>query len=144
MQSHFSSGILCLILLAATFFSSAIHHFLSIQCRNNVDKREALENLDLIFLCLDEIVDQGYLFPTTQQLKTFGFNISIGYPIPVFYVAKAHYLFTHFTLVHCRIILETDPSVIAGKVAIHSMDGAAPLAEQVMHLSIFMHCLLRL
>ncbi|KAL9463763.1 hypothetical protein AB3S75_001547 [Citrus x aurantiifolia] len=57
--------------------------------RNNVDKREALENLDLIFLCLDEIVDQG-------------------------------------------IILETDPSVIAGKVAIHGMDRAAPLAEQTI------------
>ncbi|KAK9228785.1 hypothetical protein WN944_021741 [Citrus x changshan-huyou] len=63
--------------------------------RNSVDKREALENLDLIFLCLDEIVDQG-------------------------------------------IILETDPSVIAGKVAIHSMDGAAPLAEQELgHSSMF-------
>jgi hypothetical protein len=30
--------------------------------RNNVDKREALENLDLILLCLDEIVDGGYAF----------------------------------------------------------------------------------
>ncbi|CAN1230549.1 Coatomer subunit zeta-1 [Linum grandiflorum] len=27
--------------------------------RGNVDKREALENLDLILLCLDEIVDGG-------------------------------------------------------------------------------------
>ncbi|KQK10497.1 hypothetical protein BRADI_2g54480v3 [Brachypodium distachyon] len=27
--------------------------------RNNVDKRTALENLDLIFLCLDEVVDGG-------------------------------------------------------------------------------------
>lgn len=27
--------------------------------RNNVDQREALENLDLILLCLDEIVDGG-------------------------------------------------------------------------------------
>ena len=31
-----------------------------------------------------------------------------------------------------RIILETDPNVIAGKVASHSMDVDAPLAEQVM------------
>lgn len=29
--------------------------------RNNVEKREALENLDLILLCLDEIVDGGYV-----------------------------------------------------------------------------------
>ena len=28
-------------------------------CRNKVDKSEALENLDLILLCLDEIVDRG-------------------------------------------------------------------------------------
>lgn len=28
-------------------------------CRNNVDKRETLENLDLILLCFDEIVDGG-------------------------------------------------------------------------------------
>lgn len=28
-------------------------------CRSNVDQREALENLDLILLCLDEIVDGG-------------------------------------------------------------------------------------
>uniref|UniRef100_A0A2P2KAC2 Coatomer subunit zeta n=1 Tax=Rhizophora mucronata TaxID=61149 RepID=A0A2P2KAC2_RHIMU len=27
--------------------------------RSNVEKREALENLDLIFLCLDEIVERG-------------------------------------------------------------------------------------
>lgn len=29
--------------------------------RGNVEKREALENLDLILLCLDEIVDGGYV-----------------------------------------------------------------------------------
>ncbi|KAF5466411.1 hypothetical protein F2P56_016337 [Juglans regia] len=57
--------------------------------RNNVDKREALENLDLILLCLDEIVDGG-------------------------------------------IILETDASVIAGKVATHTMDADAPLSEQTI------------
>jgi hypothetical protein len=35
------------------------------------------------------------------------------------------------------MILETDASVIAGKVATHSMDADAPLSEQVMQLSIF-------
>ena len=29
--------------------------------RSNVEKKEALENLDLILLCLDEIIDGGYL-----------------------------------------------------------------------------------
>ncbi|KAL1320526.1 hypothetical protein HN51_065203 [Arachis hypogaea] len=57
--------------------------------RGNVDKREALENLDLILLCIDEIVDGG-------------------------------------------IILETDPNVIAGKVASNSIDSAAPLSEQTL------------
>ncbi|XP_051119530.1 coatomer subunit zeta-1-like [Andrographis paniculata] len=55
--------------------------------RNNVDHREALENMDLILLCLDEIVDGG-------------------------------------------IILETDGSVIAGKVASHTMDDGSPMSEQ--------------
>lgn len=32
--------------------------------RGNVDKREALENLDLILLCLDEIVDGGIILET--------------------------------------------------------------------------------
>ncbi|KAF8410994.1 hypothetical protein HHK36_003533 [Tetracentron sinense] len=57
--------------------------------RSNVDKREALENLDLILLCLDEIIDGG-------------------------------------------MILETDASIIAGKVASHSLDAAAPLSEQTL------------
>ncbi|KAL6197355.1 hypothetical protein ACLB2K_032964 [Fragaria x ananassa] len=57
--------------------------------RNNVDKRGALENLDLILLCFDEIVDGG-------------------------------------------MILETDPTIIAGKVATHTMDADAPLAEQTI------------
>ncbi|KAF2301026.1 hypothetical protein GH714_019364 [Hevea brasiliensis] len=60
----------------------------SLLLRSTVDKREALENLDLIFLCLDEIVEKG-------------------------------------------MILETDANVIAGKVAVNSMDPSAPLSEQV-------------
>ncbi|CAA2965425.1 coatomer subunit zeta-1-like [Olea europaea subsp. europaea] len=32
--------------------------------RNNVEQREALENLDLILLCLDEIVDGGMILET--------------------------------------------------------------------------------
>ncbi|KAJ6427382.1 hypothetical protein OIU84_022888 [Salix udensis] len=45
------------LILAAVlqgFFDSV-----SLLLRGNVDKREALENLDLIFLCLDEIVERG-------------------------------------------------------------------------------------
>ncbi|KAK2448221.1 SNARE superfamily protein [Trifolium repens] len=57
--------------------------------RGNVDKKEALENLDLILLSIDEIIDGG-------------------------------------------IILETDPNVIAGKVASNSVDSGAPLSEQTL------------
>ncbi|KAL0354531.1 UNVERIFIED_CONTAM: Coatomer subunit zeta-1 [Sesamum radiatum] len=57
--------------------------------RNNVDLREALENLDLILLCFDEIVDRG-------------------------------------------IVLEIDGSIIAGKVASHSIDDNSPLSEQTI------------
>ncbi|XP_075483155.1 coatomer subunit zeta-1-like isoform X2 [Primulina tabacum] len=57
--------------------------------RGNVEKKEALENLDLILLCIDEIVDGG-------------------------------------------IILETDATSIAGKVASYSMDSGAPLSEQTI------------
>ncbi|KAJ4851640.1 hypothetical protein Tsubulata_028732 [Turnera subulata] len=75
------------LILAAVlqgFFDSV-----SLLLRNTVDKREALENLDLILLCLDEIVDRG-------------------------------------------MILETDANVIAGKVAVNSMDPSAPLSEQTI------------
>ncbi|KAG6384441.1 hypothetical protein SASPL_155747 [Salvia splendens] len=36
----------------------------AILLRDNVDKREALENLDLILLCIDEIVDGGIILET--------------------------------------------------------------------------------
>ncbi|KAJ6700922.1 ZETA-COAT PROTEIN [Salix koriyanagi] len=75
------------LILAAVlqgFFDSV-----SLLLRGNVDKREALENLDLIFLCLDEIIERG-------------------------------------------MILETDANVIAGKVAVNSMDPTAPLSEQTI------------
>ncbi|KAL6562017.1 Coatomer subunit zeta-2 [Orobanche gracilis] len=55
----------------------------------NVDKKEALGNLDLILLCIDEIIDGG-------------------------------------------IVLETDASSIASKVASISMDSGAPLSEQTI------------
>ena len=42
------------------------------------------------------------------------------------------------------MILETDSSVIAGKVATHSMDADAPLSEQVMQLSLLAYLNLNL
>lgn len=47
---------LCGSSLVAFCFKYSLLYFTS---RDNVDKREALENLDLILLCIDEIVDGG-------------------------------------------------------------------------------------
>ncbi|XP_022715168.1 coatomer subunit zeta-2-like [Durio zibethinus] len=41
---------------------------ISLLLRNTIDKREALENLDLIFLCIDEIVDQGMILETDSNV----------------------------------------------------------------------------
>ncbi|KAK4742697.1 hypothetical protein SAY87_000698 [Trapa incisa] len=38
--------------------------------RGSVDKREALENLDLILLCIDEIVDGGIILETDANVIT--------------------------------------------------------------------------
>lgn len=40
----------------------------SLLLRNNVDKKTVLENLDLIFLCLDEIVDGGIILETEANV----------------------------------------------------------------------------
>ncbi|KAF1882811.1 hypothetical protein Lal_00002992 [Lupinus albus] len=52
--------------------------------RNNVDKREALENLDLILLCLDEIVDGGMILETNGPLiaeKVTSHNVDTDSPL---------------------------------------------------------------
>ena len=41
---------------ALTAYSDALHMLL----RNQVEKRGLLENLDLVVLCLDETIDDGY------------------------------------------------------------------------------------
>lgn len=38
--------------------------------RNNVEKRTALENLDLILLCIDEMVDEGIILETEPSSVT--------------------------------------------------------------------------
>ncbi|KAI4325346.1 hypothetical protein MLD38_030756 [Melastoma candidum] len=52
--------------------------------RNNVDKNEALENLDLILLCIDEIVDGGMILETdaaTIAGKVASHNVDAGAPL---------------------------------------------------------------
>ncbi|CAJ1955447.1 unnamed protein product [Sphenostylis stenocarpa] len=51
--------------------ASVLHGFfdaITLLLRSNVDKREALENLDLILLCLDEIADGGMILETNGPL----------------------------------------------------------------------------
>ncbi|KAG5619299.1 hypothetical protein MTR67_015843 [Solanum verrucosum] len=52
--------------------------------RNNVEQREALENLDLILLCLDEIVDGGMVLETDGNIiagKVSSHNMDDGAPL---------------------------------------------------------------
>ncbi|KAJ9690920.1 hypothetical protein PVL29_013191 [Vitis rotundifolia] len=52
--------------------------------RGNVDKKEALENLDLILLCLDEIIDGGIVLETDANViagKVASHSLDSGAPL---------------------------------------------------------------
>ncbi|GMI72334.1 hypothetical protein like AT1G60970 [Hibiscus trionum] len=52
--------------------------------RGNEDKNEALENLDLILLCLDEVVDGGVILETDANViagKVDSHNMDAGAPL---------------------------------------------------------------
>ncbi|KAL2494582.1 Coatomer subunit zeta-1 [Forsythia ovata] len=52
--------------------------------RGNVDKKEALENLDLILLCIDEIVDGGIILETDANsiaIKVASNSVDAGAPL---------------------------------------------------------------
>ncbi|XP_021911422.1 coatomer subunit zeta-2-like [Carica papaya] len=52
--------------------------------RGSVDKREALENLDLVLLCLDEIVDGGIILETDANViagKVANHTMDAGAPL---------------------------------------------------------------
>ncbi|KAM7256031.1 hypothetical protein ACFE04_011772 [Oxalis oulophora] len=56
----------------------------SLLLRGNVDKKEALENLDIILLCLDEIVDGGIILETDANViagKVASHSIDSGAPL---------------------------------------------------------------
>lgn len=65
---------------------------LSMLLRNSLEKRAVLENLDLVLLCLDETIDDGYGIP---------FSTCVTYP----YTESA------------RIIVDTDAAAIASRVS---------------------------
>lgn len=48
-------------LMLHTFLNS-FYDAISLLLRNQVEKRSVLENLDLVSLCLDEMVDDGCVF----------------------------------------------------------------------------------
>ncbi|XWS49362.1 hypothetical protein CRYUN_Cryun13aG0157100 [Craigia yunnanensis] len=80
--------------------------------RGTVDKKEALENLDLILLCLDEIVDGGLILETDANViagKVASHSIDAGAPLSeqvllVWYLQKNRkkslFLFVLPTLCH--------------------------------------------
>ncbi|KAI3773325.1 hypothetical protein L1987_47850 [Smallanthus sonchifolius] len=52
--------------------------------RGNVDQREALENLNMMFLCLDEIIDAGMILETDGNMiagKVATHNMDDGAPL---------------------------------------------------------------
>ena len=83
---------------ALSAFSDAVHILL----RNQVEKRAVLENLDLVLLCLDETIDDGY----------------VAHNKPIFYDPSAY---CEPTLTSSRslrsIIVETDSTTIASRVS---------------------------
>lgn len=42
---------------------NSFHDALTVLLRNQVEKRAILENYDLVMLCLDETIDDGYAVP---------------------------------------------------------------------------------
>ena len=83
---------------ALSAFSDALHMLL----RNQVEKRAVLENLDLVLLCLDETIDDGYVTHNEPSPRTL----------------SAH---CKPTLTPSRslrsIIVETDSTTIASRVS---------------------------
>jgi coatomer subunit zeta len=69
---------------------SAYMDALSMLLRNQVEKRSILENLDLVLLCLDETIDEGY--------ASFFFS-------------------EHISPTHLSVIVETDSTAIASRVS---------------------------
>ncbi|OJT06496.1 hypothetical protein TRAPUB_2655 [Trametes pubescens] len=80
---------------ALVAFSDAVHMLL----RNQVEKRGVLENLDIVLLCLDETIDDGYVTYSSD-------------PRPC--VRRRHGMLTECSL---SVIVETDSTTIASRVS---------------------------
>lgn len=75
-----------------------------------MDKKSALENLDLIFMTLDELVDGGCAGASPRHQAAADASTCPS---------------------RRSIILETDPTVISGRVSMRGSAGEVPLSEQV-------------
>ena len=100
---------------------------LALAARRQVDKRSALENLDLIFMTLDELVDGG-----CAQLNARACLLSLRRSRHrTGAAALASASDARVPLCPPRsIILETDPSVVASRVSMRGGEGDVPLSEQ--------------
>ena len=77
---YINFGSLCTGLILV--FSIDIY-FCFLYSRGNVEKKEALENLDLILLCLDEIIDGGYISYALSLLPILCISIVwLVFPFP--------------------------------------------------------------
>ena len=98
-----------------------------------MDKRSALENLDLIFMTLDELVDGGCV-PRSGLRQTCAFVLlrtrCADMAADAFPLRRLRSRALLATLRSRSIILETDPSVVASRVSMRGGDGDVPLSEQ--------------
>ncbi|VAI16939.1 unnamed protein product [Triticum turgidum subsp. durum] len=100
--------------------------------RGDVEKRTALENLDLILLCIDEIIDGGCWASYSCAMSTFC-SMFMLYCCLLFILCPFSGSSHGVSLIYGKsIILETDANTIAGKVATNAADGSVPFSEQTI------------
>ena len=97
-----------------------------------MDKRSALENLDLVFMTLDELVDGGCAqhIASCAACTRWAHTHSRRAAPPRADRCVARHPRPFPAALRGSIILETDASVIAGRVSMRGGDGELPLSEQ--------------
>lgn len=101
-----------MISTALSAFSDAVHMLL----RNQVEKRAVLENLDLVLLCLDETIDEGYV-TTPDPLIPQKVSPQRTPSSAVCLLSGCCQLTSLFSRFLRSIIVETDPTTIASRVS---------------------------
>ncbi len=91
-----------------------------------VEKKTVLENLDLALLTIDEIIDGGYV---GKDLRWH-----CGQPHVELCTASLETCTTPHSFITTRLVLETDPTVVASRVTMRGAEPEVSIAEQVCDL----------